>query len=40
MKENCGAHRCVMASITVKAPVRRVWDTLTAYETLTEYVIV
>lgn len=26
-----------MASITVKAPVREVWDVLTAYESLPEY---
>ncbi|XP_078440982.1 polyketide cyclase/dehydrase/lipid transporter isoform X2 [Wolffia australiana] len=36
--ENGGTHRCVVASITVKAPVREVWGTLTSYETLTEIV--
>ncbi|ESW09733.1 hypothetical protein PHAVU_009G151900 [Phaseolus vulgaris] len=36
--ENGGVHRCVVASITVKAPVREVWNILTAYETLTEIV--
>ncbi|KAK7273913.1 hypothetical protein RIF29_14980 [Crotalaria pallida] len=36
--ENGGAHRCVVASITVKAPVREVWNILTAYETLPEIV--
>ncbi|KAJ4749091.1 polyketide cyclase/dehydrase/lipid transporter [Rhynchospora pubera] len=36
--ENGGTHRCVFASITVKAPVREVWNVLTAYEELTEIV--
>ncbi|XP_074311640.1 uncharacterized protein LOC141647388 [Silene latifolia] len=36
--ENGGVHRCVAASITVKAPVRDVWDVLTAYERLPEIV--
>ncbi|KAL5192309.1 Transport protein particle subunit [Glycine soja] len=36
--ENGGVHRCVVASITVKAPVREVWNILTAYETLPEIV--
>ena len=36
MKEHEGAHRCVFASITVKAPVREVWNVLTAYENLPE----
>ncbi|XP_058087450.1 uncharacterized protein LOC131234527 [Magnolia sinica] len=36
--ENGGVHRCVVASITVKAPVREVWNVLTAYETLPEIV--
>ncbi|CAA6663806.1 unnamed protein product [Spirodela intermedia] len=36
--ENGGAHRCVVASITVKAPVREVWNVLTAYESLPEIV--
>nr|KYP61888.1 hypothetical protein KK1_016400 [Cajanus cajan] len=36
--ENGGVHRCVVASITVKAPVREVWNILTAYETLPEVV--
>jgi uncharacterized protein YndB with AHSA1/START domain len=36
MKENGGVHRCVFASITVKAPVREVWNVLTAYESLPE----
>lgn len=39
LKENGGVHRCVIASITVKAPVREVWSVLTAYESLPEYVI-
>ncbi|KAG6384092.1 hypothetical protein SASPL_156115 [Salvia splendens] len=34
--ENGGVHRCVIASITVKAPVREVWNILTAYERLPE----
>lgn len=36
VKEHEGAHRCVVASITVKAPVREVWNALTAYEKLPE----
>uniref|UniRef100_A0A0D9ZFI5 Coenzyme Q-binding protein COQ10 START domain-containing protein n=1 Tax=Oryza glumipatula TaxID=40148 RepID=A0A0D9ZFI5_9ORYZ len=32
--EHEGAHRFVFASITVKAPVREVWNILTAYEKL------
>ncbi|KAH6833389.1 polyketide cyclase/dehydrase/lipid transporter [Perilla frutescens var. hirtella] len=36
--ENGGVHRCVVASITVKAPVREVWNILTAYERLPEIV--
>ncbi|KAK4264669.1 hypothetical protein QN277_025813 [Acacia crassicarpa] len=36
--ENGGVHRCVVASITVKAPVREVWNILTAYENLPEIV--
>ncbi|XP_034691918.1 uncharacterized protein LOC117919017 isoform X1 [Vitis riparia] len=36
--ENGGVHRCVVASMTVKAPVREVWNVLTAYETLPEIV--
>ncbi|XP_010243863.1 PREDICTED: uncharacterized protein LOC104587826 [Nelumbo nucifera] len=36
--ENGGVHRCVVASITVKAPVREVWNVLTAYEALPEVV--
>ncbi|XP_057791568.1 uncharacterized protein LOC131008640 [Salvia miltiorrhiza] len=36
--ENGGVHRCVIASITVKAPVREVWNILTAYESLPEIV--
>ncbi|PIA47388.1 hypothetical protein AQUCO_01400213v1 [Aquilegia coerulea] len=36
--ENGGVHRCVIASITVKAPIREVWNVLTAYETLPEVV--
>ncbi|KAL2532833.1 hypothetical protein Adt_06184 [Abeliophyllum distichum] len=36
--EDGGVHRCVVASITVKAPVREVWNTLTAYESLPEIV--
>ncbi|GMG99846.1 hypothetical protein Nepgr_001686 [Nepenthes gracilis] len=38
LMENGGVHRCVAASITVKAPVREVWDVLTAYESLPEIV--
>ncbi|CAK9166660.1 unnamed protein product [Ilex paraguariensis] len=34
--ENGGVHRCVVASITVKAPVCEVWNVLTAYEHLPE----
>ncbi|KAJ4965516.1 hypothetical protein NE237_017365 [Protea cynaroides] len=36
--ENGGVHRCVVASITVKAPVREVWNVLTGYESLPEIV--
>ncbi|XP_052188806.1 uncharacterized protein LOC127799110 isoform X2 [Diospyros lotus] len=36
--ENGGVHRSVIASITVKAPVREVWNILTAYESLPEIV--
>ncbi|XP_057419971.1 uncharacterized protein LOC130714102 isoform X2 [Lotus japonicus] len=36
--ENGGVHRCVVASITVKAPVRDVWNILSSYETLPEIV--
>lgn len=36
--EDGGVHRCVYASITVKAPVREVWNVLTAYESLPEIV--
>ncbi|XP_020595601.1 uncharacterized protein LOC110035672 isoform X2 [Phalaenopsis equestris] len=36
--ENGGSHHCVVASITVKAPVHDVWNVLTAYETLPEIV--
>ncbi|KAF8018215.1 hypothetical protein BT93_H3186 [Corymbia citriodora subsp. variegata] len=36
--ENGGVHRCVIASITVKAPVREVWNILTTYESLPEIV--
>ncbi|XP_068319970.1 uncharacterized protein [Pyrus communis] len=36
--ENGGVHRCVVASVTVKAPVREVWNVLTAYESLPEIV--
>ncbi|KAM7496331.1 hypothetical protein LguiA_020745 [Lonicera macranthoides] len=36
--EDGGVHRCVVASITVKAPVREVWNVLTAYESLPEIV--
>ncbi|KAM7254063.1 hypothetical protein ACFE04_031745 [Oxalis oulophora] len=36
--ENGGVHRCVVACITVKAPVREVWNVLTAYESLPELV--
>ncbi|CAN4124843.1 unnamed protein product [Withania somnifera] len=36
--ENGGVHRCVVASITVKAPVREVWNVLIAYESLPEIV--
>ncbi|XP_057438353.1 uncharacterized protein LOC130730376 isoform X2 [Lotus japonicus] len=32
--ENRGVHCCVVASITVKAPVRDVWNVLSSYETL------
>ncbi|XP_061346853.1 uncharacterized protein LOC133292461 [Gastrolobium bilobum] len=36
--ENGGVHRCVVASMTVKAPVRDVWNVLSSYETLPEIV--
>ncbi|WOL12300.1 hypothetical protein Cni_G21066 [Canna indica] len=36
--EKEGAHRCVMASITIKASVPEVWSVLTAYEALPEIV--
>ncbi|XP_073150472.1 uncharacterized protein [Henckelia pumila] len=36
--EDGGVHRCVLACITVKAPVREVWDVLTTYESLPEIV--
>ncbi|KAJ4835026.1 hypothetical protein Tsubulata_043441 [Turnera subulata] len=36
--ENGGVHRCVFASITVKASVREVWNVLTNYESLPEIV--
>ncbi|XWS44628.1 hypothetical protein CRYUN_Cryun15aG0064500 [Craigia yunnanensis] len=36
--ENGGVHRCVVASITVKAPVCEVWNVLTTYESLPEIV--
>ncbi|XP_020260050.1 uncharacterized protein LOC109836542 isoform X3 [Asparagus officinalis] len=36
--ENGGTHRCVIASITVKAPVQAVWSVLTSYEELPEIV--
>ncbi|XP_057971362.1 uncharacterized protein LOC131160063 [Malania oleifera] len=36
--ENGGVHRCVVATITVKAPVREVWNVMTAYERLPEIV--
>lgn len=36
--ENGGVHRCVVASITVKAPVRDVWNVMSSYETLPEIV--
>ncbi|KAF0912379.1 hypothetical protein E2562_014033 [Oryza meyeriana var. granulata] len=36
--EHEGAHRFVFASVTVKAPVREVWNILTAYEKLPEFV--
>ncbi|CAN1182928.1 hypothetical protein LINPERHAP2_LOCUS36243 [Linum perenne] len=36
--ENGGVHRCVVASITVKAPLREVWNVLTSYESLPEIV--
>lgn len=39
MKENGGTHRCVAASITVKAPISEVWNVLTAYEALPEYAL-
>nr|XP_027192041.1 uncharacterized protein LOC101501397 isoform X2 [Cicer arietinum]XP_027192042.1 uncharacterized protein LOC101501397 isoform X2 [Cicer arietinum] len=36
--ENGGVHRCVVASITVKAPVRDVWNVMSSYESLPEIV--
>ncbi|CAH9109864.1 unnamed protein product [Cuscuta europaea] len=36
--ENGGVHRCVVASITVRAPVHDVWSVLTSYESLPEIV--
>eukprot|EP01018_Ginkgo_biloba_P039405 Gb_13138 [translate_table: standard] len=36
--ENGGVHRRVIATITVKAPPREVWNVLTAYERLSEFV--
>ncbi|KAK7246420.1 hypothetical protein RIF29_41288 [Crotalaria pallida] len=36
--ENGGVHRCVVASITVKAPVCEVWNAMSSYETLPEIV--
>ncbi|CAI0403928.1 unnamed protein product [Linum tenue] len=36
--ENGGVHRGVIASITVKSPLREVWNVLTAYESLPEIV--
>ncbi|XP_058731122.1 uncharacterized protein LOC131602914 [Vicia villosa] len=36
--ENGGVHRCVFASITVKAPVCDVWNVMSSYETLPEVV--
>ncbi|BAT73217.1 hypothetical protein LR48_Vigan01g009500 [Vigna angularis] len=36
--ENGGVHRCVFASITVKAPVSDVWNAMSSYETLPEIV--
>ncbi|XP_062155472.1 uncharacterized protein LOC133863520 isoform X1 [Alnus glutinosa] len=36
--ENGGVHRCVVASITVKASVHEVWSVLTAYESLPDIV--
>ncbi|CAJ1937731.1 unnamed protein product [Sphenostylis stenocarpa] len=36
--ENGGVHRCVFASITVKAPVCDVWNAMSSYETLPEIV--
>ncbi|KAG4998877.1 hypothetical protein JHK87_019949 [Glycine soja] len=36
--ENGGVHRCVFASITVKAPVRDVWTVMSSYESLPEIV--
>ncbi|CAL5214635.1 unnamed protein product [Lathyrus oleraceus] len=36
--ENGGVHRCVVASITVKAPVCDVWNVMSSYETLPEIV--
>lgn len=36
--ENGGVHRRVIATITVNAPSRKVWNVLTAYESLPEFV--
>lgn len=36
--ENGGVHRRVIATITVNAPSRKVWNILTAYESLPEFV--
>ncbi|KAH1251286.1 hypothetical protein AAZX31_05G182700 [Glycine max] len=36
--ENGGVHRCVFATITVKASVRDVWNVMSSYETLPEIV--
>ncbi|CAK8579033.1 unnamed protein product [Lathyrus sativus] len=36
--ENGGVHRCVVASITVKAPVSDVWNVMSSYEMLPEIV--
>ncbi|CAN0858238.1 hypothetical protein LINGRAHAP2_LOCUS7144 [Linum grandiflorum] len=36
--ENGGVHRGVVATITVKAPLREVWNVLTSYESLPEIV--
>ncbi|CDP11047.1 unnamed protein product [Coffea canephora] len=39
VKENGGVHRCVIASITVKAPVCEVWNILTEYGRFPEKVL-